>query len=218
MWNKVIHTTWLILLVLGTYIIPKKWMVWYIGTVVRSQFRLRPKYTIGLSHLLELQTGAIIFNHPSCFDFLILCFALQRIPTVVVNKKYMIGPLRFIAWRCGFVLIDPDKKGQSNEIIHAMQSKVLCIAPAGKIHQEPVPFHKSVFLARQPLMPVVLRYASVSVWDKQSLLDVILERMQGSWIDFSVECKPILYPIEPPDLFKERVENQMRLYLSQIDL
>lgn len=199
-------------------LLPKRMMAWWMTYVMASFLFLngtikgRDKY---LKFKNNCSKGILTFVHPYWFDMFPIIHLLGEVPRGTIKAKYLIGPLRLFASRLKALAVQDKPSGLSTVIKEAIQARqpgeeLICICPVGTTtttYQDDVPEYKSkgAFHAMPTIMPIVMYYSFFSVWDKQSLFDVICERTCGDILHYYVK---VLDPISPHE--DEKVEDYMK--------
>lgn len=164
--------------------------------------------------------GIIIFSHPTFYDFVPMIHALGEVPQGVIKSKYMIEPLKIFAKRLKMILVQEKKSGVSETITNIVNNRkqgedLICICLAGTTskNQDEIPEYKTgAFLTLPPILPIVMYYSDITIWDKQSLFEIVYKRITGPIISYSAIVMDPIYPEkdETIPLYIERVRRKMK--------
>lgn len=217
----------LVLFALATTILPflpRRIMAWYITNVIGKLLFLegtiegRDKYYT----FKNTQTkGIVVFNHSLWLDMLPVCHVLGEMCRGTIKSKYLIGPLKILAQRLNMLLVEEDKTGMSATITKAVSTRckgedLICLAPAGTTNcytQDEVPeFRKGAFWSLPPVLPVIIYYSIDEMWDKQTLFQIILARINGDKMYYHAQVMEPIFPLpfEKVETYVERVRECVR--------
>lgn len=165
--------------------------------------------------------GIIIFSHPTFYDIVPICHVLQDMPRWVTKIEYIMGPLKAVVKRLGIITVDSKKKGTTAVICDSINKRekgddLICICPAGttSLSQEDIPpYKRGAFLMMTPILPVVMYYSSLTVWDKQTFFQMIYERVNGPILYYHCKVMEPLYPLQ--DETEKDYTERTRLYVRQ---
>jgi len=197
--------------------LPKRIISWWMTNIMESFLFLngviegRDKY---LKFKNECAKGVLIFTHPYWFDMFPIIHLLGEVPRGTIKAKYLKFPLNLFANRFKALAVQDQPSGLSAVIKESIENRkpgeeLICICPVGtttSTYQDEVPEYKSkgTFYAMPTIMPIVMYYSFFSVWDKQSLLDMVYERISGDILYYYVK---VLDPISPNE--DEKMEDYM---------
>ncbi len=201
--------------------LPKKCLTWFLvhawGRLLGLNGTIQGRDTYQIFKNQRAQALAV-FTHPTFFDMIPICHVAGETLRSVVKSKYIIGPLRCLAGRLNMILVYPTPSGVSQQIATEVKNRqerddLICMAPTGttlltKQDVKPLLYHKGAFGPMAPILPFVMYYSSVTIWDKQSLFGIVLERMCGPTIYYHAMALEPLEPMEneTQDQFMERTK------------
>lgn len=150
--------------------------------------------------------GVIVYNHPTFYDHVVLMKELGEYVRFVMLKKYMVGPIRWLAKRLQVVEVKP-KSGVAQKIrdiiLHRKPNEsLLAINPAAGHLSETdptvvAPFRTGAFLAKAPVLPILLWYDPYEPWKYgESLLQVLWRRLRGEKVHYMMK---VLDPMTPTE-------------------
>lgn len=165
--------------------------------------------------------GVVLFNHPTFYDYAILIHAFGNYFHIVAAKHNLFFPFNRVAYRFGAIPIQANT-GASQIIKYRIETRqpntpILTMSPSGgdSALSHPTrlaPFKTGAFIAKSPVLPIVIRYKPHESWKyKRSLLQEMLHRVIGRTIYYEITVLPSMkpFPTETLDEFKNRVKEQM---------
>jgi 1-acyl-sn-glycerol-3-phosphate acyltransferase len=177
--------------------------------------------------------AVVLFNHPTFYDFAILVKELGHRFRFVAFQHMMIFLLNYVAQRMKCIFIQP-KTGATATIVENIRRRepstpLVAISPTGgtlyedELTPPPEPntpydpckmasFRSGAFVARTPILPVVVRYSPYEPWSSaMSLFRMMYKRMSGKPIRYKLHVLPPIFPQEGEtlDALKERVKRAM---------
>lgn len=172
----------------------------------------------------------IIFNHPTCYDHLVIMKELGDPLRFVMSYKYLFWPFRSLAQGLRCIIVYP--KSQTSALIakevseRKQKDPMIAISPHGGdsifTPWELPPFRTGAFLARPTVIPVVIRYFPHEPWlQGMSLFQILCRRIFA--FHHSQYVMKVLDAIEMKEnedyaIFAERCRTNMSTALSQIEL
>jgi 1-acyl-sn-glycerol-3-phosphate acyltransferase len=168
--------------------------------------------------------AVVVYNHPTFFDFAVLTAEFGARFRFVAFAHRLLFPASWIAKRMGAVIIRP-RSGASLEIVAQILRRrpgepVVTLSPtAGRSHEDYATsphklaeFHSGAFLAKAPVLPIIIRYSSTEHWRVgQSFASALWNRLCGGPMLYRVHVLPPMAPMPEEGVaeFKERVRHAM---------
>ncbi len=171
----------------------------------------------------EQSKGVILFTHPTFYDAVVLHHISNDCLRGVIKSQYVTGPLKLLVWKLQMVVVESYKAQLSSRLTDWISHRkcgedLICLAPAGttlcvNANQVDIPvFRKGAFWSLPPILPFVMYYSHIEVWDKQSVLQIIFERMTGPYITYHAMAMEPIFPQENEEVdgYIKRVQIYMQ--------
>lgn len=153
-----------------------------------------------------LDNVVVVFNHPTYFDNVVMMYELDDIPRLVALKKYMVGPLKWVASKMKAIPIVPGSgfsKTLTAEITNRKAGDpMIGINPTGgKVSEtdqfDLQAFRTGAFLSKPTILPITLVYDPYVPWlHGESVPDAFRKRLTGRPMRYVMR---VLDPIIPTD-------------------
>lgn len=167
--------------------------------------------------------GVVLYNHPTFYDFAVLAKEFGHRCRFLAFAHRLPFPINIIAHKLNAMIIKPGS-GASFILRNVIQSRkpstpIMTLAPAaGEVpndyEEHPnrlAEFRSGGFLARSPILPVVIRYDTHEPWRNESIVHAVWRRLSGKPIRYKLHVLPPMVPDvnESIESFKERVRKTM---------
>lgn len=167
--------------------------------------------------------GVIMYNHPTFYDYAVLAKEFGHRCRFVAFAHRLTFPTNWVAWKINTLNIKPSS-GASKEITKAIESRerstpMITMSPSGGYRHQDfdthpnklLEFRSGGFLARSPVLPIVIRYDPNDAWREDNIVHTVWQRLCGDPVHYRVH---VLEPMSPGeeesvDDFKERVRAAM---------
>lgn len=173
-----------------------------------------------------LDNAILIFNHPTFYDHIVVMKELGETFRFVMSHKYMFPPFNSIAANMDSIIVYP--RNQTSQLIaRGVQERkggdpLIAISPhGGEISSHPLDlptFRTGAFLARPSVIPVVIKYFPSEPWTSGSLHRIVMKRLMGDPIQYSVRVLEAIETREGEDAhdFADRCRTEMSKALSEM--
>jgi hypothetical protein len=200
-----------------------------LATYVLHLLGVIPDKVDGHSHLEDAlkakEPFIIAFNHPTFFEHYIL-YSNLRIPLrFIANPKNLKGAQALIQ-KFNIICVN----GKTTDTIlkavpESFEKGFITIAPgAGSSFKDPTKlpkFRTGAFVAKVPILPVVLRYSPHDVWESgKPVSEVFWKRLQGKGMTYNLSILPLVHPekSESPLQFAKRTRKIMKKGLVELPI
>lgn len=172
----------------------------------------------------------IVFNHPTYFDHVVMMYELDDIPRWVALKKYMAGPLKWVANQMKAIPVTP-KSGFSEVLSKEINERkagdaMIAISPAGgKVSPtdqfDIQKFRTGAFLTKPTVLPIVIVYDPYVPWlSGEPVPDAFRKRLTGPPVKYVMR---VLDPVtatteETPEEFASRCKAIMEDSMRKVDM
>lgn len=170
--------------------------------------------------------GVMMFSHPTFYDYIVIVHELKRRFLFIALAQYIFFPINHLYKRY-FMHTIKMKSGASQEIKKLIEARkagerLLAIAPSGGScttdQAKMAPFRSGGFIARAPVLPVVIRYDPYEPWlDNVATHQIVWQRLTNPKpIRYQLRVLDPVYPIdgEPLQEFMDRVKTAMEKNLA----
>lgn len=171
----------------------------------------------------------VVFNHPTYFDNVVVMYELDDIPRLVAFKKYMVGPLKWVASHMKAIPITPGS-GFSETLSKEITTRkagdpMIGISPtAGKVSPtdqfDLKEFRKGAFLTKPMVLPIVLVYNPYIPWlSGEPVPDAVRKRLKGEPVQYVMRVLDPIIPTEDetPEQLAARCKETMEDAMRKVD-